>query len=182
MSPLPMRSRTWEQESGTAYVPQYASSFPPWSPVGSSRYSGTPLFISPTEDALARRVIEMGHELEALRMRSECPYELDFNAAPAFTLKIMEQVIPPRFKIPKLSCTMVPPTHWTTWKHLRRLCCFMGLMMGLCAKLSRPHLGRRCDNGFRTYRLGVSTPLNSWGGCSYLILSAADVRGARRTC
>ena len=43
------------------------------------------LFIRPIEDALARKVIKMGHKLEALRMRSERPYELDFNAAPAFT-------------------------------------------------------------------------------------------------
>ena len=43
----------------------------------------------------------MGHELEALRMRSEYPYELDFNAALAFTLKIMEQLVPPRFKMPQ---------------------------------------------------------------------------------
>ena len=43
----------------------------------------------------------MGCELEALRMRSEHPYELDFNAASAFTSKIMEQPIPPRFKMPQ---------------------------------------------------------------------------------
>ena len=44
----------------------------------------------------------MGHELKALRMRSERPYELDFNVAPAFTLKIIEQTIPPRFKMPQI--------------------------------------------------------------------------------
>ena len=43
----------------------------------------------------------MGRGLEALRMRLERPYELDFNAAPTFTSKIMEQVIPPRFKMPQ---------------------------------------------------------------------------------
>ena len=43
----------------------------------------------------------MDCKLEALRMRSECPYELDFNVAPAFTSKIMEQPIPPRFKMPQ---------------------------------------------------------------------------------
>ena len=83
-----------------AYVLQYASSFPSRSPVGSSCYSETPLFVSPTEDALARRVTKMGHKLEALRMRFERPYELDFNAASVFTLEIMEQLIPPRFKMP----------------------------------------------------------------------------------
>ena len=44
----------------------------------------------------------MGHELEALKMRLEHPYELDFNAAPAFTSEIMEQVIPPWFKMPQI--------------------------------------------------------------------------------
>ena len=43
----------------------------------------------------------MSHELEALRMRSEHPYELDFNAAPAFTSEIMEQPISPQFKMPQ---------------------------------------------------------------------------------
>ena len=43
----------------------------------------------------------MGCELEALKMRSEHPYELDFNAALAFTSKIMEQIIPSRFKMPQ---------------------------------------------------------------------------------
>ena len=43
----------------------------------------------------------MGRELEALRMRSEHPYELDFNTAPVFTSKIKEQVIPLRFKMPQ---------------------------------------------------------------------------------
>ena len=36
-----------------------------------------------------------------LKMRSKRPYELDFNAAPAFTSEIMEQVIPPQFKMPQ---------------------------------------------------------------------------------
>ena len=82
------------------YVPQYASSFLLRSPVGSSHYPETLLFVSPTEDALASRVMEMGHELEALRMRSEHPYKLNFNVASAFTSKIMEQPISPWFKMP----------------------------------------------------------------------------------
>ena len=69
--------------------------------MGSSRYPSTPLYQDPAEDFLAQKVAEMGHELEALKMRSERPYELDFNAAPAFTLEIMEQVIPPQFKMPQ---------------------------------------------------------------------------------
>ena len=44
----------------------------------------------------------MGHELEALRMRSEHPYELNFNAALTFTSEIMEQIIPPWFKMPQI--------------------------------------------------------------------------------
>ena len=43
----------------------------------------------------------MGRELEALRMRSKHPYELDFNATPAFTSEIMEQPILLRFKMPQ---------------------------------------------------------------------------------
>ena len=69
--------------------------------MGPSRYPGTPLYQSPVEDVLAHRVAKMGRELEALRMRSEHPYELDFNASLAFTSKIMEQTIPPRFKMPQ---------------------------------------------------------------------------------
>ena len=41
----------------------------------------------------------MGHKLEALKMKSECPYEKDFNMAPPFTSEIMEEVIPPWFKM-----------------------------------------------------------------------------------
>ena len=62
-------------------------------------YSRTLSITNPIEDALVRRVNEMGYQLEALRMRFEHPYELDFNAAPTFTSKIMEQSIPPRFKM-----------------------------------------------------------------------------------
>ena len=43
----------------------------------------------------------MGHQLEALRMKSERPYENGFNIAPAFTSKIMEEPIPPQFKMPQ---------------------------------------------------------------------------------
>ena len=43
----------------------------------------------------------MGHQLEALRMRSEHPYELDFNMAIAFTSKVMEEPIQPQFKMPQ---------------------------------------------------------------------------------
>ena len=69
--------------------------------MGSSHYPRTPLFVSPIEDTLARRVMEMGCELETLMMRSERPYEPDFNAAPTFTSKIMEQPILPWFKMPQ---------------------------------------------------------------------------------
>ena len=34
-------------------------------------------------------------------MRLEHPYELNFNAALAFTSEIMEQLIPPRFNMPQ---------------------------------------------------------------------------------
>ena len=70
--------------------------------MGSSHYPRILLFASLTEDALARRIMKMGHELEALRMRSEHPYELDFNAALAFTSEIIEQPIPFWFKMPQI--------------------------------------------------------------------------------
>ena len=69
--------------------------------MGSSHYSGTLSITNPIEDALTRRVNEMGHQLEALRMKSERPYENHFNMAPTFTSKIMEKSVPPRFKMPQ---------------------------------------------------------------------------------
>ena len=41
----------------------------------------------------------MGCQLEALKMRSERPYKLDFSMALAFTSEIMEEPILPWFKI-----------------------------------------------------------------------------------
>ena len=61
----------------------------------SSYYAGTLHIADPTEDALMRRVNEMGHKLKALKIKSEHPYESDFNMAPTFTLEIMEEPIPP---------------------------------------------------------------------------------------
>ena len=80
----------------------------------------------------------MGRELEALRMRSERPYELDFNAAPAFTSEIMEQPIPPRFKMPQTELydgSADPLDHLEAFK---ALCCFTGPTTGRYAELSRP--------------------------------------------
>ena len=65
----------------------------------SSHYAGTLPIVDPTEDALVWRVNEMGRELEALKIKSEHPYESDFNTAPAFTSEIMEEPIPPQFKM-----------------------------------------------------------------------------------
>ena len=95
MSPLPRRSRTWELEPGLAYIPQYVHSTSSRSTVGSSHYLGTLLITGPIEDALVRKVNEMGRQLEALKMRFECPYEEGFNTASAFTSKIMEEPVPP---------------------------------------------------------------------------------------
>ena len=81
------------------YIPSYVSPFRLRSLMGSSYYSRTLLITNPTEDALARRVNEMSCQLEALRMKSERPYENDFNTAPTFTSKIMEELISPRFKM-----------------------------------------------------------------------------------
>ena len=77
------------------YIFQYTSPFTPRSPMGSSHYLGTPLFVSPIEDVLVRRVTKMGHELAALKIRSERSYKLDFNVTLGFTSKIMEDAIPP---------------------------------------------------------------------------------------
>ena len=43
----------------------------------------------------------MDHQLEALKVKSERPYEKDFNMTPPFTSKIMDEAIPPRFKMPQ---------------------------------------------------------------------------------
>ena len=86
---------------GVAYIPQYASPFTSRSLMGSLYYPITPLFVSPAEDVLMRRVMEMGHELKALKMRSEHPYKLNFNMAPTFTSEIMRQPILPQFKMPQ---------------------------------------------------------------------------------
>ena len=69
------------------------------STVVSSRYLGTILISGSIEGALAQKVDKMGHQLEALKMKSEHPYEKDFNTAPPFTSEIMEEAVPPRFKM-----------------------------------------------------------------------------------
>ena len=84
-----MRSRTLEQESGLAYIPLYILSISPRSMVGSSHYSRTLLIVSPIEDVLVRKVNEMGRQLEALKMKSKCPYEEGFNMTLAFISKII---------------------------------------------------------------------------------------------
>ena len=67
---------------------------------GSSQYSGTLSITNFTDDALVRKMDEMGRQLEALKMKSKCPYEKDFNTTLPFTSKIMKEAIPPRFKMP----------------------------------------------------------------------------------
>ena len=99
MSSLLMRFRTLEQELGLEYVPSYVLPISPRSVASSSHYSRTLPITNPTEDALVRKVNEIGRQLEALKMKSERPYEKDFNTAPAFTSKIMEELIPPRIKM-----------------------------------------------------------------------------------
>ena len=72
----------------------------PRSVADSSHYSGSIPIGDPKEEALARKVDEMGRQLEALKVKFDCPYEKDFNMAPAFTSEIMDEAIPPRFKMP----------------------------------------------------------------------------------
>ena len=91
---LLMRSRTLERELGLKYVSPYILSINPRSIAGSFPYEEILSITSPTEDALVRKVDEMGHQLEALKIKSECPYEEGFNMAPAFTSKIMEEPVP----------------------------------------------------------------------------------------
>ena len=86
-----------KQESDLAYVPPYVLLIILRSMVGSSHYSGTLPITSPIEDALVKKVNEMGHQLEALKMKLECPNKKDFNTALAFTMKIREEPIPPQF-------------------------------------------------------------------------------------
>ena len=50
---------------------------------------------------MVQKVDEMDHQLEALKVKLERSYEKDFNMALPFTLKIMDKVILPRFKIPQ---------------------------------------------------------------------------------
>ena len=68
--------------------------------MGSSHYSKTLSITDPPEDALVRKVNEMGRQLEALKMKSEHPYEEGFSTASAFTSEIMEEPIPASFKMP----------------------------------------------------------------------------------
>ena len=53
------------------------------------------------EGALARKMDEMGRQLEALKVKSNRPYEKGFNMAPPFTPEIMDEAIPPWFKMPQ---------------------------------------------------------------------------------
>ena len=94
MSLLPIRSRTLEQEPSLAYISLYVFSISLRSTVGSSHYSKVLPIINPTEDALVRKVDEIGHQLEALKMKSEHPYNKGFNMAPTFTSDIMEEPVP----------------------------------------------------------------------------------------
>ena len=59
------------------------------SAANSSHYSRTIPIGDPWEGALAQKVDEMGHQLEALKVKSDRPYEKEFNMAPPFTLKII---------------------------------------------------------------------------------------------
>ena len=43
----------------------------------------------------------MGHQLEALKVKYDCPYEKDFNMALPFTLEVMDESIPSQFKMPQ---------------------------------------------------------------------------------
>ena len=94
-------SRTWELEPGFAYVPQHVHPISPRSTAGSSYYSKNLSIIDPTEDALVRKVNEMGRQLEALKIKFERPYEEGFNMTSAFTSKIIEEPVPARFKMPQ---------------------------------------------------------------------------------
>ena len=90
-----MRSKTWEQESDLAYVPQYVSPDFLRTMAGSLHYSRILPITNPTKDVLIRSVNKMGRQLEALGMKSEHPYENNFNTALTFTSKIMEEPNPP---------------------------------------------------------------------------------------
>ena len=106
--------------------------------MNSSHYSKTFSIIDPIEDTLVRKVNEMGHQLEALKIKSEHPYEEGFNTASAFTSKIMEEPILAQFRMLQTKIydsSIEPLDHLEAFKTLMLL---HGPMMGLSARLSWP--------------------------------------------
>ena len=71
-----------------------------------------------------RKVNKMGRQLEALKMKSEHPYEEGFNTALAFISKIMEEPVSPWFKMPQIELddgSVDPLDHLEAFKALMLL-------------------------------------------------------------
>ena len=48
---------------------------------------------------LSHKVDDMGRQLEALKVRSIRPFEMEFNIEPPFSSQIMSEIIPPKFRM-----------------------------------------------------------------------------------
>ena len=73
---------------------------------------------------LARRVDEMGRQLETLRFKSTYPLDREFSIDPPFSPQIMNEVIPPKFKMPHIDPyggTTDPFDHLESFKALMLL-------------------------------------------------------------
>ena len=66
----------------------------------------------------------MGHQLEALKVRSSHPFDTECNAEPPFSPQIMGEVVPPKFRMPQAELydgTTDPLDHIESFKALMLL-------------------------------------------------------------
>ena len=78
----------------------------------------------PREDQLIKRVEEMSRQLETLKVRPSRPFERNFTVDPPFSAKVMNEPVPPRFKIPQTELydgTSDPLDHLESFKALMLL-------------------------------------------------------------
>ena len=73
---------------------------------------------------LARKVDDMGHQLEALKVRSSYPSDVDFNTEPPFSPQIMSEAVSSKFRMPQAELydgTTDPLDHIKSFKALMLL-------------------------------------------------------------
>ena len=73
---------------------------------------------------LARRVDDIGHQLEALKVRSSHPFDAEFNVKLPFSPHIMSEVALPKFRMPQAEfydSTIDPLDHIESFKALMLL-------------------------------------------------------------